>query len=139
MSVEDNKKGQTRIWEEVFNRGNFDVIPELIAPEYTFHNPLGIQAEGPEGFRQMAAMLRTAMPDVHATVKEIFGEGDLVANRVNLTGTFQHEMMGMAPTGRKLDITSIIITQWRDGREIEAWEAVDTLGFMQQLGVPVPA
>ena len=138
MGVEENKARQRRVWEEVFNKGNLDIIPEFFAPDYSFRSPLGIEAKGPDGFKQMVAMMRTALPDFHCTVEDMFGEGDKVACRVTVTGTFKGEMMGILPTGKKATIQAILITRWADGKEIEAWESLDTVAFYQQLGIPIP-
>jgi predicted ester cyclase len=138
VSAEENKTKQRRVWEEVFNKGNLEIISEFFTPSYTFHSPLGLQAEGPEGFKQMVAMVRKALPDLHVTVDDLFGEGDSVATRVTITGTFKGELMGIAPTGNKMTNSVILITQWKDGKEVEAWEALDTLSFYKQLGIKPP-
>lgn len=138
MSVEENKANQRRIYEEVIVEGNLELIPELIAPEYVFHNPLGLEAKGPEGFKQMVTMLRTAFPDIHCTIDDMVGEGDKTATRATLTMTFKGEMMGIPPTGRKATISGFLFAKWKDSKEVEAWESVDTLSFYQQLGVSPP-
>jgi predicted ester cyclase len=139
MSVEENKAGQRRVWEEVFNKGNLEIVPEFFAPSYSFRSPLGIEAKGPESFKQMVVMMRTALPDLHVTIDDIFGEGDKVATRFTITGTFKGEMMGIPPTGKKGTFSGILITRWVDGKEVEAWESLDTLAYYQQLGIPIPS
>ncbi len=139
MSVEENKAGQRRVFEEVINKGNLEIIPELFAPSYTYNSPLGMEIRGPEGFKQSMTMFRTAFPDLHCTIDDIFGEGDRVATRITLTGTLTGEMMGIAPTGKKVEITALLITRWVDGKEVEAWESMDTLRFYQQLGITPPS
>ena len=52
MSTKENKTKQRRVWEEVVNNGNLAIIPELFAPDYVFRSPLGMEAKGPEGFKQ---------------------------------------------------------------------------------------
>ena len=138
MSVEENKANQRRVYEEVINKGNLELISELIAPEYVFHNPLGLEAKGPEGFKQMVTMLRTAFPDIHCTIDDMIGEGDKTATRATLTCTYTGEMMGIPPTGRKATITGFLFAKWKDGKEVEAWESVDTVSYYQQLGIPIP-
>ena len=139
MSVEDNKAKQQRVFEETLNKGSVDIIPEIFAPNYSFHNPLGIKAEGPEGFKQMVVMMRTAFPDLYTKIDDMFGEGDKLAIRVTMAGTFKGGMMGIPPTGKKFEVQATLITHWADGKEVEAWESVDTLAYYQQLGIPVPA
>jgi predicted ester cyclase len=138
MSTKENKIRQRRVFEEVFNKGNLAIIPEFIAPEYEFSNPMGIPAKGPDGFKQLATMMRNAFPDVRYIIDDMFAEGDMVATRVTMTGTFKGEMMGIAPTGKKITLPVVLITRWVGGKEVQAWEALDTLSFFQQLGIKPP-
>lgn len=45
--------------------------------------------------------------------------------------------MGIAPTGKRVTVTSII-TRFAGGKAVEEWEMFDQLGMMQQLGVVPP-
>ena len=138
MSVEEtNKAGQRRVWEEIFNKGNLAIIPELIATNWVEHTPLG-DIKGPDGFKQGPTTFRTAFPDLHITIDDMFAEGDRVVSRVTMTGTFKGEYMGIAPTGKKFTVGAILITQWAGGKEVEAWAAYDMLSFYRQLGVSPP-
>jgi steroid delta-isomerase-like uncharacterized protein len=139
MSAEENKTKQRRVWEEVFNKGNLGIISEYFAPGYTYRSPLGMEVKGPEGFKQMVAMMRTALPDMHVTIDDMFAEGDRVATRFTITGTSKGEMMGIPPTGNKITVSGIVITRWAGGKEEEAWEYIDTAAFFQQLGIKPPA
>ena len=138
MSVEENKAGQRRVWEEVINKGNFKIIPELFAPSYFYRSPLGIDIKGAEGFKQSLTMMRTAFPDIHCTIDDMFAVEDKVVTRFTISGTFKGEMMGIAPTGNKFTVAGIIITRWADGKEVAAWESMDTFAFFQQLGISPP-
>ena len=124
MSVEENKAKQRRVWEEVFNEGNLEIIPEFFAPSYSFHSPLGIEAKGPEGFEQMVTMMRTALPDMHVTIDDMFAEGDRVATRFTFTGTFTGELMGIPPTGKKGAVSGIVITRWEAVRKWKPGKAL---------------
>lgn len=135
MSVEEeNKARQRRVWEEVLNQGNFDIIPELIDENWVEHTPWS-DITGIEGFKQGPKMMQAAFPDCHATIDDIFGEGDRVVSRVTVTGTFQNEYMGIAPTGKKFSFRAIVITHWVDGKEVETWSAWDRLSMYQEMGI----
>jgi predicted ester cyclase len=43
--------------------------------------------------------------------------------------------MGIPPAGRRAEITAININRFKDGKVVESWGILDTLGLMQQLGV----
>ena len=38
MSTEQNIATVHRMYEEIFNKGNFSLVPELIAPEYIYRS-----------------------------------------------------------------------------------------------------
>jgi predicted ester cyclase len=138
MSVEENKANQRRVWEEVFNKGNLAIIPEFFATNYVYHGPMGMEVRGPEGFRQLANMFRTAFSDVHVTVEDMIAEGDKVVSLVTITGIHKGEFMGIAPTDKKFTYTGMLIDRWEGGKEVEARGVSDMLAFMQQIGVVPP-
>ena len=51
---------------------------------------------------------------------------------------YQGDLMGIAPTGRHVRFTGMIITRFVGGQVIEDWDMMDMLGLLQQLGV-IPA
>jgi predicted ester cyclase len=42
--------------------------------------------------------------------------------------------MGVAPTGKELAFSGTVIDRFLHGKVVEAWETVDMLGLMRQLG-----
>ncbi len=138
---EENKAISRRADEELFDRGNLDVADELFAPDFVFHDPTsGKDWSGPESVKQYATMMRAAFPDLNYTVEDQIAQGDKVVTRYTASGTHQGELMGIAPTGNKVEITGISITRIEGGKIEEIWESYDALGMMHQLGViPSPA
>jgi len=140
MSVEENKAIVRRLYEEVINKWNMAVVDELIATNYIDHDQRPEQvARGPESFKQVVTMFRTAFPDLHFTVEDQIAEGDKVATRFTVRGTHKGEFRGIAPTGRQVTVTGTDIRRIAGGKLVEVWMNIDDLGMMQQLGiVPKP-
>jgi steroid delta-isomerase-like uncharacterized protein len=138
MSTEENKAKQRRVWEEAFNKGNMSVADETIAANYAYHGLMGMEAKGPEGFKQMVTMFRTAFPDLHVAVEDMIAEGEKVVSYYTMTGTHKGELMGIAPTGKKVKFQGIVIVRWVGGKEVEAKGVDDMLAMMQQLGAVPP-
>jgi len=137
MSIEeDNKAIIGRIIGEAFNKGDLSVADEGIADDYIFHGFMELR--GVEGFKQMITMSRTAFPDFHATIEDMVGEGDKVACRFIMRGTFKGEFMGIAPTGKEMSLPEASFIYFKDGKEVEVWSYVDNLSFQQQLGITPP-
>jgi len=137
---DQNKALARRNVEEIWNQGNLSVIDELVAPNATFHDPSvpGGKFTGPEGFRQFVQIYRGAFPDVRLTIEDLIAEGDKVVSRWTATGTQKGELMGIAPSGKRVTVTGCNIDQYQNGKIVEGWASYDMLGLLQQLGV-VPA
>jgi predicted ester cyclase len=104
-------------------------------------------------------MLRTAFPDRHWHIDAMLAEGDLVACRMTVSGTFgttperppfplppdsvgveSTELVGPSATGRSYSVTHMHIFRIANGSIAEHWAARDDLGLLLQLGaIAVPA
>ena len=86
-------------------------------------------------------MFREAFPDLRMEAQDILVSGDRVVARVRGTGTHQSEFMGMAATGKNIDVQLIDIVRFGDdGLAHEHCGVFDALTMMQQLGaIPTPA
>jgi predicted ester cyclase len=138
MSTEKNKTAVRRVVEEAINKGNLAVLDEVMASNYVYHFP-GMEVKGPDGFKQFITMMRAAFPDFHITVDTLVAEGDMVAVRLIITGTNKGNLMGTAPTGKKMTITEAVFIRFAGGKEVEASPTIDRLDMFQQLGIPIPA
>ena len=135
MTTESNKAILRRFDEEVWNGGNIDVMDELFAADYVNHDPSLGQTPDRDGHKRTVAMARAALPDVHETVDDLFGEGDRVVFRWTITATHLGELLGTAPTGNRVEIGGIEIYRFHNEKIVERWGSFDRLGLMQQLGI----
>jgi predicted ester cyclase len=139
MSVDRNKDVARRLFEEAFNRGNLDVLGELVDPRLVYHSPDG-DIRGLEGARQLVVGMRAAFPDFHVTAEDVLAEEDKVVIRFTDSGTYQGDEFGDgATTGKWVTWTGVDIFRIADGKIIEGWGTGDMLGLMRQLGVLPPA
>ena len=137
MGVEENKKAQRRIVEEVFNNKDLSVIPELISPDFEYEEFFG-SFKGPEGFRQMCEMQNAAFPDLHYTIEDMIGEGDKLVTRMTWSGTFKGKFGPIEPTGKHIVLTEAAFSTFKDGKETGPLTIADMLSFFQQAGIPIP-
>ena len=137
-STEVNKASMRRFYDEVFNKKNRAAIDEFIDLNHVDHAaPPGTPA-GLKGVKQTLNMYLTAFPDLHFTVEDLIAEGDKVVARLTVRGTQLGAFMGTPPTGKQATSTAIDINRMADGKSVEHWLNMDTLGLLQQLGV-IPA
>ncbi|GIV98239.1 MAG: hypothetical protein KatS3mg057_2896 [Herpetosiphonaceae bacterium] len=136
MAAEENKTLVRRVIEEGFNKGNLGVADQLCASNYRSHDPL-LQnlPSGPDAFKQSINVYRTAFPDSRITIEEQVAQGNLVATRWTAQGTHNGQLMGIQPTGKRVQVSGIQIDRVEQGKIVETWINYDALGMMQQLGV----
>jgi len=137
-STEVNKASMRRFYDEVFNKKNRAAIDEFINPTQVDHAAPPGTPGGLEGAKHTVTMYLTAFPDLHFTVEDFIAEGDKVVARLTVRGTQQGIFMGIPPTGKHATVTAIDINRMADGKSVEHWLNMDTLGLLQQLGV-IPA
>jgi len=139
MSTEQNKALVRQLVEEVINQGNISMIDELLIPDFVEHEelPPGIPP-GREAPKVLFTVLRSAFPDLKATIEHLIAEGDEVVLHMTWTGTHEGEFMGIPPTGKRISINVIDILGIAEGKFVEHWGVMDSMAMMQQLGV-VPA
>jgi steroid delta-isomerase-like uncharacterized protein len=138
MSTEENKTIARRAFEEVWNQGSATAFDELYVPDQVSHG-LGMDVPaGTQGLRQFVSLYRTAYPDTHFTINDQIAEGDKVATRWTAIGTHLGDLMGIAPTGKRVTVTGMTINRIENGKIVETWNNFDALGQLQQLGV-IPA
>jgi steroid delta-isomerase-like uncharacterized protein len=131
-----------RAVEEVYGRGNYDVVDEIFAEDYLDRspgNPPGLPP-GREGQKQLVRMFRTAFPDLTARVEDIIDAGDKVVVRWMGEGTHQGEFLGIPPTGKAISAGGVSIYRIANGKIAEEWTLGDLATVLQQIGViPAPA
>ncbi|MBC8186241.1 ester cyclase [candidate division KSB1 bacterium] len=134
-----NKAAIQQLVDEAWNKGNFAVVDELLSTNYVLHVDAPGARKDREGYKQAIAMYRAAFPDFLFTIEDMIAVGDKVVIRCTMGGTHEGELMGVAPTGKKLSMTAIAIRRFEDGKIVEEWVETNMLGVMQQMGViPMP-
>jgi predicted ester cyclase len=137
MSTEQNQEVLRRVIEEGFNKGNYDALDVLFAPDYKEHQ-FGMSTTL-EGFKNDIRWLRTAFPDLHLTIEDSVADGDKVWIRMVARGTNTGPMMG-PPTNKPMTITVFDTCRFENGKIVEHWGVPDRFAQMAQLGLlPQPA
>jgi len=124
---EENKALVRRLIKEV-EKGDLDVIDEVLAHDFVDHDLLPDQEPDREGYKRGLSEDRAAFSNFDITIEDQIAEGDKVVTRLTWRGTHdQEKIMGMAPTGKKVEVTAIFIHRIAGGKVKEEWSASDTL------------
>lgn len=131
----DERKGVVRRFtDELWNKGNLDVLDEAFAAHCSFHDPT-FPSDRITGMKEKVRELRQAVPDLHLDVHDVLADGDLTAARWTMGGTSRGEFRGLPATGRTYVMSGMTIDKWDGDRVVEEWTNYDMLGGLQQLGI----
>jgi len=131
----ENKSIARRIVQEIWNKGNLELSDKIIAPDYTDKVAGDGSPVGPDGFKKAVVGIRSAFPDFNITIDDMISEGGKVALAWTFTGTHKGELMGIAPTDKKVEFDGIYLYKFRDGKLVERSGKRDMFSLMKQLGV----
>jgi steroid delta-isomerase-like uncharacterized protein len=127
-----------RFIEEVWNKGDFNVLGELVSDKYVAVEPIIGELRGHDALRQQVQTFRTAFPDLRMTIDDIGMAGDRVFTRWTARGTHKGAFMGIAPTNNRGEVHGISINKVANGKIVEHHESYDTLTMFQLMGVVAP-
>ena len=134
MSVEENQAIVKRLLDETINKGNLDAIDELVDPNFLRHPGMRTRDTMKEGYRQLGE----AFSNDRLAIDDLIAAGDKVVVRYTQHFTQTKEWRGIAPSGKPLTLTSIVIYRMEKGRIAERWGCSDYPGLWKQLGVSPP-
>ena len=132
-TLDRNKAIYRRYIQQVFNEGRVDLLDELLAPSYVYHEAPPGTLPGAEGIRQVVSMFRAAFPDLEITIDDQIAEVDKVCSRATTRGTHQGEIFGIPATGNVVAMTGMTIVRIVEGRITDSWVKNDVMGLMNQL------
>jgi steroid delta-isomerase-like uncharacterized protein len=124
--TEENKVIVRRVYEIISTR-DFDRAEEIVdasAPDNEFL-PDDPPAKLTETFKVTFSEARQAFPDMRVTVEDMIAESDTVAARITMRGTHLGEFMGLAPTGKRVEVRAMDMFRIADGKIVEHWGHAD--------------
>jgi steroid delta-isomerase-like uncharacterized protein len=125
---------------DAWNRRDWDTYRSLLGPGYSYTGGDGQRQDGPEAGMAVARMFATAFPDGKIDIQHVHVTGDTALVEFIGSGTHRGDLMGIAPTGRKISVPVCDILEIKDGKIHAEREYMDMAHVMQQLGVmPAPA
>jgi steroid delta-isomerase-like uncharacterized protein len=90
--------------------------------------------------KQLLQMYQNAFGDWRQEIRNMISEDDQVVTFFTFHGTHRGELMGIPPTGEKVEVVAVAIDRLSEGRIAAEWTVFDGLGMLQQLGaMPAPA
>jgi steroid delta-isomerase-like uncharacterized protein len=99
-------------WIEAWRDNNLALLDELFTQDYSVNGTV----IGIEGVKQAVQFLHAAFSDISAELNEMVAEDDQVVVRWTVRGRQVGDFMGIAPTGKFVELQGINIYRVRAGK-----------------------
>jgi serine phosphatase RsbU (regulator of sigma subunit) len=130
-SAEENKAIVRRFLEEQAKE-NYDIIDELVAPDFVDRSLMPGQEPDREGYKRSTVEMNAPFSDINITIEHQVAEGDMVMTWY--TGSSIHDrepFMGVPPSGRRSTFTGFFLHRVVRGKILEEWSYGDTTNLLQ--------
>jgi len=133
-SPEQMKQVVHRVFNDLFNSGRYEAIPEIYANNCVVHEAnksVPIDHSVAEGKN-----FRSAAPDLRLTPGEMTVQGDIVTVSWTSRGSHTGKANGlMRPTGKHFQVSGTSRFRIENGKIVEIWNNWDRNDLFRQIGV----
>lgn len=133
MSHADNKTVMLNIFD-LMAKGDTQNVDKYFATNWVNHDPSLPLLNGLEGAKQVISLWQKSFSNLKIAIDDSVTQGELVAMRFAISGTHIGTFMGIAPTGKRINVTATGIFKVVGGKSTDNWVNFDALGLLQQLG-----
>ena len=123
----------SRFYDEVWNRPDPSVIPQLFHPDCVFRGSLGAERRGHDGLADYVREVTGALSDYRCEIEALVVEGERAFARMRFEGRHTGAFMGFAPTGAELAWAGAALFDIEDGLIRSLWVLGDLAGLTAQL------
>ena len=134
VGAEEIRELMRRNIEELFAKGDKDLIPEIYSPDVVDHNPVPGQRPGHDGLRDVLDAFHTAFPDQEMELHGTLADGVFGVDFWTFRATHLGELGGVPATGKRVEFKGIDVARIVDGRISEIWHVEDIDAMWRQLG-----
>ena len=135
-SMEQMKQTAQRFLD-LWYSGKADGIEEIVAENFVSHLPMpGVSSTGIQQLKDMIAISSTAFTDNKTEDMHMIAEGDRVVVHYRWKGVNSGSMgEGMPATNKPIDIHTVDVLRFENGKVVEHWGYMEEFKMMEQLGM----
>ena len=124
-----------RFTEECWNQGDLAKVPELVAEDCRYHDPVfPHMAAGTASLQRQIERVHRAFPDVRFTITDAVCSDDEVEVEWNASATQVAEFLGIPAQENRASINGRSIYRVKGGKIVENWVEWNVMSLMKQLG-----
>jgi steroid delta-isomerase-like uncharacterized protein len=134
-TIEANKNVVLTFLNDVLNGHHGDHAAQYFTSDAQFHAGTLGTFSGRANVAGVLAGVVWAIPDLHASLQDIVGEGDTVVVRLVVTGNLEHDFIGLPGNGQHLQWDAVDVYRLSNGSIAEEWAAEDLTAILHDAGV----
>lgn len=128
-----NKAVVRQLHEEVWSKGNIDLIDAIYNTKMLVHVPLDSPWTTLERLKQDVAAHRRAFPDWQEEVQQLIAEGEMVVSKYRVSGTQKGIFWDIEPSGNTVAMEEVVVFRFKNGKIAEQWSYPNLYEYRRQL------
>jgi len=133
-TVAANKRVVLAFMRDVLDGHHGDHAVRYLTPGMSWHSGTVGTVTGRDNVAGLMTTVVTSIPDLHADVKDIFGQHNEVVVRLVVTGTQKGPLLGVPASGRPVQWDAIDLYHLQNGKISEEWAGEDYVAFLNDTG-----
>jgi predicted ester cyclase len=101
-NARERKYQVRRFYDEIWNRIDLTVIPDVLAPDVTIRGSLRAEMRGHEEFADYVRAVTGSLGDYRCDIEDLLAEGNQVVARMMFTGVHRAPLLGVPATRRRV-------------------------------------
>ena len=123
----------TRFYDEVWNRPDPSVIPQLFHEDCVLRLSLGVERRGHEGMADYVREVTAAIAGFHCEIEALVVEAERAFAKMRFSGRHTGPLLGFAPTGAEIAWEGAALFDTEGGRIRSLWVLGDLAGLTALL------
>ena len=119
---------------DVIDEHHSDHAGRYLTQDMRWHGGTVGTVKGREDVAGLFAGVVASLPNAHAAIKDIFGQGNQVVVRVVVSGTQQGALLGIPATGRNIHWDGVDIYRLKGGKISAIWAGDDWTAILFDTG-----
>ena len=117
---------------ELWNKGNFDIVSNILLEKITLRDSLGIHTRGLNEFQEYYNQLIKAFPDLHFQIEDVLVEGNKAAVKLRYSGTHKGQVFEIQPTFNEINNQEVVICTFEHDGIADIWMLGDKYAIIKQ-------
>jgi serine phosphatase RsbU (regulator of sigma subunit)/predicted ester cyclase len=136
MSTEENKAIVRHFLEELV-KGNFDIMDELLAPDFVDRNPPPGQGPTREDHKRSVKEILGSISIMSFTMEEQIAEGDTVLTKYSQRRFTRGALFGVPQSEKEETVEGIFLHRVSGGKITEEWAVINVVPIWEDLAQEV--